>query len=140
IAVLQTRAEPLDIAIEVADVTRGLPAGQDFFGVLLQHPGTSGLVRDLRPLIDDAHGRGAQVVVAADLLALTLLTPPGELGADIAVGTSQRFGLPMAFGGPHAGYLSVRAGLERSLPGRLVGVSIDADGAPAYRLALQTRE
>ena len=97
-------------------------------------------IRDLAPVVEAAHARGALVVVAADLLALTLLTPPGEVGADIAVGTTQRFGVPLGFGGPHAGYLAVRSGLERQLPGRLVGVSVDADGAPAYRLALQTRE
>jgi glycine dehydrogenase len=139
IAVVQTRAEPLGIDVVVADTSGGLPDGE-FFGVLLQYPGASGAVRDLIPVIDAAHQRGALVSVAADLLALTLLKAPGELGADIAVGTTQRFGVPMGFGGPHAGYLAVRTGLERSLPGRLVGVSIDADGAPAYRLALQTRE
>src|SRR6185437_5897428 len=100
----------------------------------------SGLVRDLAPVVAAAHDAGALAVVAADLLALTLLTPPGEFGADIAVGTTQRFGVPLGFGGPHAGYLATRSGLERQLPGRLVGVSVDADGAPAYRLALQTRE
>ena len=107
---------------------------------LLQYPGASGQLRDLRGLIADTHQAGAVAAVAADLLALTLLVPPGEFGADIAVGTSQRFGVPLGFGGPHAGYLSIRAGLERQLPGRLVGVSVDADGRPAYRLALQTRE
>ncbi len=139
IAVVRTRAEPLGIAVEVADLTGGLPEG-DLFGVLVQYPGASGRLRDLRPVIDTAHERGALVAVAADLLALTLLTPPGEQGADVAVGTSQRFGVPLGYGGPHAGYIAVRAGLERGLPGRLVGVSVDADGAQAYRLALQTRE
>jgi glycine dehydrogenase len=139
IEVVRTRANALGLAIEVADLSAGLGEG-DFFGVLLQYPGASGAVRDLRPVIDAAHGRGAVVAVAADLLALTMLTPPGELGADIAVGTSQRLGVPLGFGGPHAGFLSIRAGLERQLPGRLVGVSVDADGRPAYRLALQTRE
>jgi glycine dehydrogenase len=139
IEVVRTRANALGLAIEVADLSADLPEG-DFFGVLLQYPGASGAVRDLRPVIDEAHGRGAFVAVAADLLALTMLTPPGELGADIAVGTSQRLGVPLGFGGPHAGFLSIRAGLERQLPGRLVGVSVDADGRPAYRLALQTRE
>ena len=108
--------------------------------LLLSYPGASGAVRDLRPLIAAAHERGALVAVAADLLALTLLTPPGELGADVAVGTTQRFGVPLGFGGPHAGYLSVREKLARQLPGRLVGLSRDADGRPALRLALQTRE
>jgi glycine dehydrogenase len=123
----------------VADLTAGLPDG-DLFGVLLQYPGASGRIGDLAPVIEAAHGRGAMAAVAADLLALTLLTSPGELGADIAVGTSQRFGVPLGYGGPHAGYIAVRTGLERGLPGRLVGVSVDADGSPAYRLALQTRE
>ncbi|GAB3883962.1 hypothetical protein GCM10029964_044230 [Kibdelosporangium lantanae] len=139
IAVIETRAEPLGIEVVVADLTDGLPEG-DFFGVLLSYPGGSGVVRDHSALITEAHERGAQVVVAADLLSLTLLRPPGEIGADVVVGTTQRFGVPMGFGGPHAGYMAVRKGLERQLPGRLVGVSTDADGAMAYRLALQTRE
>src|SRR5262245_34003823 len=137
IAVVRTRAEALGIEVVVADTSEGLPDG-DFFGVLLQYPGSSGLVRDVRPLIEAAHDGGALVAVATDLLALTLLTPPGENGADIVVGSSQRFGVPLFYGGPHAGFMSVRQGLERSLPGRLVGVSRDVDGAPAYRLALQT--
>ncbi len=139
IAVVRGRAEPLGVEVVVADLRDGLPPGE-FFGVLTQYPGASGQVRDPRPLIAAAHERGALVTVAADLLALTLLTPPGELGADIAVGTTQRFGVPMAYGGPHAAYIAVRERHARSLPGRIVGVSVDADGAPAYRLALQTRE
>ncbi|GAA4065385.1 aminomethyl-transferring glycine dehydrogenase [Actinomadura miaoliensis] len=139
IEVIRTRAIPLGIEVVTADLSGGLPDG-DFFGVLLQYPGASGAVRDLAPITEQAHERGAQVVVAADLLALTLLRPPGESGADIAVGSAQRFGVPYGFGGPHAGYLAVREGLQRQLPGRLVGVSVDADGATAYRLALQTRE
>ncbi|WP_026341885.1 aminomethyl-transferring glycine dehydrogenase [Actinomadura atramentaria] len=139
IEVVRTRAVPLGIDLVVADLSGGLPDG-DFFGVLLQYPGASGAVRDLAPVIEAAHARGAQAVVAADLLALTLLRSPGEAGADIAVGSAQRFGVPYGFGGPHAGYLAVREGLQRQLPGRLVGVSVDADGATAYRLALQTRE
>jgi glycine dehydrogenase len=140
IAVVGTRAEPLGIRVVVRDVhADGLP-DDDLFGLLLQYPGATGAVRDMTGVIAEAQRRGAVVAVAADLLALTLLRAPGELGADIAVGTSQRFGVPMGFGGPHAGYLSVRHGLERSLPGRLVGVSKDVDGRPAYRLALQTRE
>ena len=139
LAVLRTRATPLGIDLVVADLAGGLPAGE-VFGVLVSHPGSSGAVKDFAPLIEQAHARGAIAVVATDLLALTLLTPPGELGADIAVGSAQRFGVPLGYGGPHAGFLAVRTGLERSLPGRLVGVSVDADGAPAYRLALQTRE
>ncbi|WP_241249880.1 aminomethyl-transferring glycine dehydrogenase [Rhodococcus sp. X156] len=139
-AVLATRAEPLGIElVEVDAATAGLPDGE-FFGVLLQLPGASGRVLDHTALITAAHERGALVAVAADLLALTLLTPPGEQGADACLGTSQRFGVPMGYGGPHAGYLAVRQGLARQLPGRLVGVSRDADGASAYRLALQTRE
>jgi len=139
-AVLATRAEPLGIELVEADLAvGGLPDGE-FFGVLAQLPGASGRVVDHTAMITAAHERGALVAVAADLLALCLLTPPGEQGADACLGTSQRFGVPMGFGGPHAGYLAVRQGLARQLPGRLVGVSVDADGAPAYRLALQTRE
>ncbi|MFY1670666.1 aminomethyl-transferring glycine dehydrogenase [Plantactinospora sp. WMMB334] len=139
VAVLATRAEPLGIEVRVLDLdAEPLPA--EFFGLHLQYPGASGAVRDHAPLVEAAHAAGALVTVAADLLALTLLRPPGGIGADIAAGTTQRFGVPMGFGGPHAGYLAVRAGLERMLPGRLVGVSRDAAGDPAYRLALQTRE
>ncbi|HEV7898133.1 MAG TPA: aminomethyl-transferring glycine dehydrogenase [Planosporangium sp.] len=139
IAVIATRAEPLGIEVRVVDVERDeLPPA--FFGLHLQYPGASGSVRDHAALIATAHERGALVAVAADLLALCVLREPGAIGADIAVGSAQRFGVPMGFGGPHAGYLSVRAGLERMLPGRLVGVSKDADGNAAYRLALQTRE
>ncbi|MFC8176821.1 MULTISPECIES: aminomethyl-transferring glycine dehydrogenase [unclassified Streptomyces] len=143
IAVIETRAEPTGVEVVVADLSEGIPAGiaeRGVFGVLLQYPGASGAVRDIKPLIDEAHGLGAIVTVAADLLALTLLASPGELGADIAVGTTQRFGVPMGFGGPHAGYMAVQDKHARSLPGRLVGVSVDADGNRAYRLALQTRE
>ncbi|WP_240136218.1 aminomethyl-transferring glycine dehydrogenase [Streptomyces sp. MUM 178J] len=143
LAVLKTRAEPTGVEIVAADLSNGIPAGiaeRGVFGVLLQYPGASGAVRDLRPVIAQARELGAIVTVAADLLALTLLTSPGELGADIAVGTTQRFGVPMGFGGPHAGYMAVREKFARSLPGRLVGVSVDADGDKAYRLALQTRE
>jgi glycine dehydrogenase len=139
IAVLRTRAEPLGIELVVADLTGGLPEGE-LFGLLLSYPGASGAVTDPSALIEAAHERGALVAVAADLLALTLLTPPGELGADAAVGTTQRFGVPLGYGGPHAGYLSVQQKLARQLPGRLVGLSHDADGNPALRLALQTRE
>lgn len=143
IAVIETRAEPTGVEVVVADLGDGIPAEfaeRGVFGVLLQYPGASGAVRDLKPVIEQAHELGAIVTVAADLLALTLLTSPGELGADIAVGTTQRFGVPMGFGGPHAGYMAVREKFARSLPGRLVGVSVDADGNKAYRLALQTRE
>ena len=136
IEVIRTRAEPLGIEIEIL----GDELPDEFFGLHLQYPGASGAVRDHRALVDAAHARQALVTVAADLLALCLLREPGAIGADVAVGSAQRFGVPMGFGGPHAGYMSVRAGLERSLPGRLVGVSRDADGRTAYRLALQTRE
>jgi glycine dehydrogenase len=143
VAVIETRAEPTGVVVVVADLTDGIPAEvaeRGVFGVLLQYPGGSGAVRDLRPVVEQAHELGAVVTVAADLLALTLLTSPGALGADIAVGTTQRFGVPMGFGGPHAGYMAVRDSYARNLPGRLVGVSVDADGDKAYRLALQTRE
>jgi glycine dehydrogenase len=139
LAVLRTRAEPLGIELRLVDPDAPeLP--EQLFGLHLQDPGASGAVRDHAGLVAAAHQRGALVTVAADLLALTLLRPPGQLGADISAGTSQRFGVPMGLGGPHAGYLAVREGLTRMLPGRLVGVSRDAAGAPAYRLALQTRE
>ncbi|MEU4678702.1 aminomethyl-transferring glycine dehydrogenase [Micromonospora sp. NPDC023737] len=139
IAVIASRAEPLGIEVRVLDLdTEELPG--ELFGLHLQYPGASGAVRDHAGLVEAAHAAGALVTVAADLLALTLLRAPGEIGADIAAGTTQRFGVPMGFGGPHAGYLAVRSGLERVLPGRLVGVSKDADGNRAYRLALQTRE
>ena len=143
LAVIETRAEPTGVEVVTADLRDGIPAEiaeRGVFGVLLQYPGASGVVRDIKPVIEEAQALGAIVTVAADLLALTLLTSPGELGADIAVGTTQRFGVPMGFGGPHAGYMAVRDKFARSLPGRLVGVSVDADGNRAYRLALQTRE
>ncbi|GAA2090134.1 aminomethyl-transferring glycine dehydrogenase [Actinomadura alba] len=139
IEVVRARARPLGIEVIVADLAGGLPDG-DIFGVLVQYPAADGAVRDFTPLAEAAHERGAKLVVAADLLALTLLRPPGEFGADIAVGSAQRFGVPYGFGGPHAGYLAVGEGIQRQLPGRLVGVSVDADGRQAYRLALQTRE
>ncbi len=139
IDVVRTRAEGMGIEVVVADLTAGLPDGE-LSGVLIQYPGASGAVADPRPVIDAAHERGALVVVAADLLALALLEAPGALGADVVVGSSQRFGVPLFYGGPHAGFMSVSSGLERHLPGRLVGVSVDAEGRPAYRLALQTRE
>src|SRR5579872_3556192 len=139
LAVLRTRAEPLGIALKVAPLSSSA-AFDDVFGVLLQYPGASGLVRDPAEVIEAAHAAGALVTIAADPLALTLLKPPGELGADIAIGSTQRFGIPMWYGGPHAAYLAVTDALKRQLPGRLVGVSVDADGQPAYRLALQARE
>ena len=139
IEVVRTRAAGLGIEVVVADLADGLPAGP-LCGVLVQYPGASGRVPDPRPVIEQAHERDALAVVAADLLALTVLEAPGTLGADVVVGSSQRFGVPLFYGGPHAGYMAVAAGLERHLPGRLVGVSVDAEGRPAYRLALQTRE
>jgi glycine dehydrogenase len=141
IAVVRTRAEAVGIEVDVRDLQAGLP--EEFFGVVVQYPGASGVLRGkgfYEAVGTVAKEAGALYTVAADLLALTLITAPGEFGADIAAGTTQRFGVPLGYGGPHAGYLAVRSGLERSLPGRLVGVSVDADGAPAYRLALQTRE
>ena len=138
LAVLRTRAQPLGISVVCGPVSQALE--QDCFAVLLQYPGASGLLRDDRALIAACKAKGSVVIMAADLLALTLLTPPGELGADIAVGTSQRFGMPLCNGGPHAAYLACRDEFKRSMPGRLVGVSVDVHGKPAYRLALQTRE
>ena len=139
IAVVETRARAMGIPVVVADLAGGLPEGE-LCGVLVQYPGADGAVLDPRPVIDTVHERGGMAVVAADLLALTLLESPGSMGADVVVGSSQRFGVPLFYGGPHAGFMSVRTGLERHLPGRLVGVSVDAEGRPAYRLALQTRE
>src|SRR5882757_6933689 len=139
LAVLRTRAEPLGWTLVVGDPLSDLDKAE-VFGALLQYPGTSGAVRDLRPAIAALRGKGALAIVAADLLALTLIASPGEVGADIAVGSAQRFGVPMGYGGPHAAYMAVRDALKRSLPGRIVGLSVDSRGAPAYRLALQTRE
>jgi glycine dehydrogenase len=139
IEVIRTRAEPLGIDVRVG-FAPGLMAELDYFGVIAQYPATNGLIHDLRPFVAQAHAKGAAFIVAADLLALTLLTPPGEFDADIVVGNTQRFGVPMAGGGPHAAYLACRDEFKRSMPGRLVGVSVDAEGDTAYRLALQTRE
>ncbi|HEY2834138.1 MAG TPA: aminomethyl-transferring glycine dehydrogenase [Sporichthyaceae bacterium] len=142
VAVVRTRCEALGIDVEVADLTGDLPGG-DFFGVVVQYPGASGRLHSrvhYSSLVAAAHARGALVTAAADLLACTVLAAPGAWGADVVVGSAQRFGVPMGFGGPHAGFISVRAGLERAMPGRLVGISIDSAGNPAYRLALQTRE
>src|SRR6202790_265066 len=139
LAVLRTRAEPLGWNLIVGDPFTDLDRAE-IFGGLLQYPGTSGAVRDLRPAIAALHAKGALAIVAADLLSLTLLASPGELGADIAIGSAQRFGVPVGYGGPHAAYMAVRDALKRSLPGRIVGLSIDSRGQPAYRLALQTRE
>lgn len=136
--VVRTRAQPLGITVVTGPA---VDAGKaEAFAALFQYPGVNGVVRDLKPLIDAVHAAGGLAIVAADLLALTLLTPPGEMGADIAVGTTQRFGMPMGNGGPHAAYMATKDEFKRSMPGRLVGVSIDTHGNPAYRLALQTRE
>ena len=137
LAVIQVRARALGLRVESVDLDKEIPNN---FGVLIQYPGSSGRVRALAPLIEKIHSGGSLAIVAADPLALTLLQSPGSQGADIAVGSAQRFGVPMGFGGPHAGYMAVRQGLERTMPGRLVGVSVDTHGTPAYRLALQTRE
>lgn len=139
-ALLENRADAVGIELVTVDFAAGEQLPDELFGVFVQYPGASGRVWDPSAVIDAAHVAGGLAVVAADLLALTLLASPGSLGADVAVGTTQRFGVPMGFGGPHAGYMAVRSGLERQLPGRLVGVSVDADGKPAYRLSLQTRE
>ncbi len=139
-ALLETRAEAVGIELVSVDFAAGEELPSELFGVFVQYPGASGRVWNPSAVIDAAHLAGGLAVVAADLLALTLIASPGSLGADVAVGTTQRFGVPIGFGGPHAGYMAVRAGLERQLPGRLVGVSVDADGKPAYRLSLQTRE
>jgi len=139
IAVVQTRAEPLGIKVIVGD-----EAGFDFtekvFAVLLQYPDTTGAILDYAPFVAQAHAAGALAIVAADILALTLLRPPGEFGADIAIGSTQRFGVPLGFGGPHAAYMAVKDACKRLMPGRLVGVSKDVHGQPGYRLSLQTRE
>src|SRR5216117_2304299 len=139
IAVVQTRAKPLGIQIKIGDYSR-FKFNETVFGALVQYPTTDGAIYDYSEFIKQAHNAGALVVVAADILALTLLKPPGEFGADVAVGNTQRFGVPLGFGGPHAAYFATRDQYKRHMPGRLVGVSHDAEGRPAYRLSLQTRE
>ena len=139
IEVIQTRAAPLGLHVQVGMAPQLMQQG-DYFAVVAQYPSTTGVIHDMAPLADAAHAKGAAFIVAADLLALTLLKPPGEWGADIVIGNSQRFGVPMGGGGPHAAFLACRDEFKRSMPGRLVGVSIDAHGHTAYRLALQTRE
>ncbi len=138
IEVVQTRAKPVGVEVKVGPAADA--ASANAFGVLLQYPGANGDVRDYRALTEAIHAAGGHVVVAADLLALTLLTPPGEWGADVAIGNTQRFGVPVGFGGPHAAYMAVRDEFKRQMPGRLVGVTVDAQGKHALRLALQTRE
>ncbi|MFM2180357.1 MAG: hypothetical protein RL192_519 [Actinomycetota bacterium] len=139
-AVIQTRSKPLNIIIEEFDSSIGITTQSPYFGVLVQYPNTLGDIQDFKELTEAVHANDALLIAATDLLALTLLKPPGEWGADVAVGSAQRFGVPMGFGGPHAGFIAVRNGLERSLPGRLIGQSVDVHGNPAFRLALQTRE
>jgi glycine dehydrogenase len=140
-AVVITRAKPLGITIKEIDATDNTQLkSEDFFAVLVQYPDTHGEINNFSTAADIAHDKSALLIAATDLLALTVLSAPGEWGADIAVGSAQRFGIPMGFGGPHAGFMSVRTGLERSLPGRLIGQSVDTHGNPAFRLALQTRE
>jgi len=139
IEVMRTRAEPLGISLTIDDYSE-FKVDESVFGVLVQYPATDGAIYDLEPLVRQAHAAGALVVVAADILALTLLKPPGEFGADVVVGSTQRFGVPLGFGGPHAAYFATRDAYKRHMPGRLVGVSHDAEGRPAYRLSLQTRE
>lgn len=139
IAVAAERARAIDLEVEVVNLAEGV-VGEDLVGAVVAYPGTEGDIVDPRPIIEAIHQRGGLVAVDADILALTLLEAPGELGADIAVGTTQRFGVPLFYGGPHAAYMSVTDKLKRQMPGRLVGVSVDAEGYPAYRLALQTRE
>ena len=136
--VVKGRALPLDIKVETGD-----PESMDFskaFGVLLQYPDGCGEVHDLKPIIDRAHSAGALVAVASDLMALTLLMPPGEMGADAVIGNSQRFGVPLGYGGPHAGFFATKESFVRQAPGRIIGVSVDAHGHRAYRMALATRE
>ncbi|MEX2269706.1 MAG: aminomethyl-transferring glycine dehydrogenase [Acidimicrobiia bacterium] len=139
IAVVETRAMPLGLDVRVGNAEADVPP-DGVFGALIQQPGSSGVLRDLSPLVDRLHGQGALAAVAADLLALAVIVPPGEQGADVVVGSSQRFGVPLGYGGPHAAFIATRSEYQRSLPGRLVGVSVDSGGRPAFRLALQTRE
>ncbi|WP_084099848.1 aminomethyl-transferring glycine dehydrogenase [Demequina sp. NBRC 110051] len=140
IAVASAHAEAIGLRLEVQDIGEDWQPPADLIGVVIQQPGLTGVLREVQDVIARAHDAGGLVTIAADLLSLTMITPPGEIGADIAVGSAQRFGVPLFFGGPHAAFMSVKQGLERQLPGRLVGVSVDAEGRKAYRLALQTRE
>ena len=139
-SLLEHRAEPLNIVVRYFDAHNPSSLDEEAFGCVVQYPGATGRIPDFKQIADKIHELGGMAIATADLMAMTLITPPGELGADVVCGTTQRFGVPMGFGGPHAGYLAVRQGLERTMPGRLVGVSVDAEGAPAYRLTLQTRE
>ena len=140
IDVLETRAGPIGVQIVVGDHSQLDVTDPELYAILLQYPGTNGLVEDYTGLIATAHEHQVHVGVAADLLSLTLLTPPGEMGADVVVGTTQRFGVPMGFGGPHAAYFATKENFKRQIPGRIIGITQDAEGKPAYRMALQTRE
>ena len=139
-AVIATRAKPLNIEIEEFDSKQGIKTESEYFAALVQYPDTTGSVDDYSHIAEQIHANNAFLIAATDLLSLTLLKPPGEWGADVAIGSAQRFGVPMGFGGPHAGFMAVQSGLERSMPGRLIGQSVDVHGNPAFRLALQTRE
>ncbi len=140
ISVLRSRMQPLDIELQIGSVDELDVSSPELFGILLQYPGTDGTVQDFTPLIDAAHENNVYVTVSADLMSLTLLTPPGEMGADVVVGTTQRFGVPMGYGGPHAAYFATKEEFKRQIPGRIIGVTQDAEENPAYRMALQTRE
>ena len=140
ISVLKNRLEPLNIELQVGSVEELDVADSGLFGILLQYPGSDGTVEDYTSLIASAHENDVYVTVAADLLSLTLLRAPGEMGADVVVGSSQRFGVPMGYGGPHAAFFATRNEFKRQIPGRIIGVTQDAEGNPAYRMALQTRE
>jgi len=140
IDVVNTRAAPLSIEVQCVDEDQSIDFTDNDFALLLQSPDTCGVLRDYAALVEQAHAAGVMVIMATDLLALTLIKPPGEIGVDIAVGSAQRFGVPMGFGGPHAAFFATTDKHKRSMPGRLVGLSVDRDGKPAYRLALQTRE
>ncbi len=139
LAVIETRAKPLHISVQKFNPNEELP-DVEFFATLVQYPNTFGEINNFQPLSEKVHNQGGLLIAATDLMALTLLSPPGEWGADVSVGSAQRFGVPLGFGGPHAGFMAVRTGLERSMPGRLIGQSVDSDGNPGLRLALQTRE
>ena len=136
---LRARAEPLDIDVQLTPLD-GVRFDDETFGVLVQYPDERGRVVDLRPIVEQAHAAGVRVAVATDLLALALLTPPGEMGADVVFGNSQRFGVPLGYGGPHAAFFATRQDFVRHVPGRIIGVSVDAHGRTAYRMALATRE
>ena len=141
IGVIQTRAEAAGVTVEVGDAELvDFSARSDICGVLVQYPNTYGIAADLGPMVERAHAGGAMVVASTDLMASALLKPVGEMGVDIAVGSAQRFGVPMGYGGPHAGFLATTDAYSRKMPGRIIGVSVDSRGKPALRMAMQTRE